>query len=106
MPYQKGGGLASYATSLDPGPTRSLTFCSLLLDVEGGPGTRVSLCPGTTFQLTGPVVFTAKDQELSTQGYPTDETRAKLLPMGKTITAVQCVVQSRRPSCGQPAPDP
>jgi len=64
---------------------------ALLLGYAGGPGTRVSLCPGSSFQLTGPVVFTAKDQELSTEGYPTDDTRAKLLPVGKTITAVQYV---------------
>lgn len=51
----------------------------------------VSLCPGSTFRLTGPIVFTAKDQEVSTEGYPTDDTRAKLLTVGKTITAVQCV---------------
>lgn len=57
----------------------------------GGPGTRVSLCPKSTFKLFGPIFFTSKDQELSTQGYPTDATRAKLVCAGETITAVQSV---------------
>src|SRR5690348_498281 len=46
---------------------------------QGGPNTVVSLCPGTTIPITAPIVFTAAGQEISTEGYPTDDTRATVI---------------------------
>lgn len=46
-----------------------------------GPGAEAVLCPEARFTLTGPVVFTAKGQQLYTQGKPTDKTRAALIVM-------------------------
>ena len=56
---------------------------------DGGPGTKVFLCPSTTYRLTGTVVFTAADQELATLGYPTGSERATLLVNGNFATAIQ-----------------
>lgn len=41
-------------------------------------GSKAILCPNAVFLLTAPVRFTANAQELSTQGYPTDASRAVL----------------------------
>jgi hypothetical protein len=46
---------------------------------QGGPNTIVSLCPGTAIPITEPIVFTAPGQEISTEGYPTDDTRATVI---------------------------
>lgn len=45
---------------------------------EGGPGTKLMLCPGVEYALTGTIVFTGADQELATAGYPTGDERAVL----------------------------
>jgi hypothetical protein len=47
---------------------------------SGGAGTVVQLCAGTTLSVTGTITFTANNQELSTSGYPTDDTRAIIQP--------------------------
>lgn len=57
--------------------------------IDGGPGTKVFLCPSKSYRLTGTIVFTAADQELATYGYPTGSQRATLLVNGDFATAVQ-----------------
>jgi hypothetical protein len=42
----------------------------------GGQGAIVQLCAGVTIKITGTIQFTANNQEISTQGYPTGSTRA------------------------------
>jgi hypothetical protein len=54
------------------------------LFASGGQNTIVQLCPRALINLTAPVVFTALGQELSTQGYPTDDARATLVVTGAT----------------------
>ncbi len=57
---------------------------------DGGPGTKVYLCPGTEVQLSGTIVFTAADQELATLGYPGGERRATLrMASERVATAIQ-----------------
>ena len=51
-----------------------------------GAGTAAVLCPGAVFTLSNPVVFTAPNQQLYTQGLPTDGTRAILRIGGGTLT--------------------
>ena len=46
---------------------------------SGGANTIVQLCPGSTIDISDSVVFTAPGQEISTQGYPTDSTRATVI---------------------------
>jgi len=47
-------------------------------------GDVVSLCAGATISLTGSINFNAPNQEISTQGYPTDASRATLVVTGAT----------------------
>ena len=55
----------------------------------GGAGTIVQLCPNTVLSITAPIAFTAADQEISTQGYPTDSTRAIIQPAsGSSVTTL------------------
>lgn len=57
---------------------------------DGGPGTKVYLCPGVEYTLRGTVVFTAADQELATLGYPSGDKRAILrIDSERIATAVQ-----------------
>lgn len=51
---------------------------------SGGENYTLSLCPNTTYALTAPLVFTNKNQEISTLGYPIDDERAVLLVNGST----------------------
>ncbi|OCF58297.1 hypothetical protein L486_04328 [Kwoniella mangroviensis CBS 10435] len=58
--------------------------------IDGGPGTKVFLCPSKLYRLSGTIVFTAADQELATYGYPTGSERAILRVEGKqTSTVIQ-----------------
>jgi parallel beta-helix repeat protein len=43
-----------------------------------GPGSKAILCQGAVFELTLPVEINAQDQQIYTQGLPTDERRATL----------------------------
>lgn len=46
---------------------------------DGGANTRVALCPGATITITGSIVYSNANQEIYTVGYPTDDTRAKIV---------------------------
>jgi hypothetical protein len=46
---------------------------------SGGKGTVVQLCASSTITISGAIQFTADDQEISTQGYPTGDTRATII---------------------------
>ncbi|GAA6063968.1 hypothetical protein JCM10212_004778 [Sporobolomyces blumeae] len=48
----------------------------------GGAGTTVNLCPGAKLSITNPIFFTAANQVLTTQGNPTDDSRALLTVTG------------------------
>lgn len=55
---------------------------------QGGADTVVSLCPGATISITESIVFTGPGQEISTQGYPTDSTRASIIILpGSAVSA-------------------
>lgn len=53
---------------------------------SGGEGTIVQLCASATITVSGPITFTASNQEISTEGYPTDDTRAVIQPASNTNT--------------------
>jgi hypothetical protein len=59
------------------------------LFIDGGPGTKVHLCPSKLYRLSGTIVFTAADQELATAGYPTGAERATIRVEGSEVTAIQ-----------------
>ena len=55
----------------------------------GGSGTIVQLCPGTILLISDTITFTADNQEISTQGYPTDNTRATIkIAAGNTASTL------------------
>ncbi|KAG7553539.1 hypothetical protein FFLO_03046 [Filobasidium floriforme] len=49
---------------------------------EGGEGYTLSLCAGQVYSITQSLNFTNTSQEISTEGYPTDSTRAMLVVSG------------------------
>ncbi|KAH8799794.1 hypothetical protein F5884DRAFT_686279 [Xylogone sp. PMI_703] len=57
---------------------------------SGGAGAVVQLCPGATILITDTINFSADNQEISTQGYPTDSTRAtiKIAPGNTAATLI------------------
>ncbi|KAB5583434.1 hypothetical protein GE09DRAFT_1078867 [Coniochaeta sp. 2T2.1] len=57
---------------------------------SGGQGAVVQLCPNSVFTISETIEFTAANQELSTQGYPTDNSRAKIIiaPVSNITSAV------------------
>nr|ODN85402.1 hypothetical protein L203_05018 [Cryptococcus depauperatus CBS 7841] len=62
----------------------------------GGAGYKLVLCPGKTYSLNEALNYTAANQEISTEGYPTDDTRATLLVMGfNKTTAVNAANQGQ-----------
>ena len=69
---------------------RFATYSSInQLFIDGGPGTKVFLCPSKTYRLSGTIVFTAADQEIATFGYPAGAKRAILKVAGDASTAAQ-----------------
>ncbi len=60
-----------------------------------GPGSVAVLCQNAQFELTAPVVFTAEDQQISTEGFPTDDRRALLrIAAPSVVTAVDMADRS------------
>jgi len=49
---------------------------------SSGTGFILSLCPSAQYMIQAPIVFTAPNQEISTLGYPTDDSRATLVVSG------------------------
>ena len=59
------------------------------LFTSGGAGTIVQLCTNTVLTVSAPIEFTANNQEISTEGYPTDDTRATIQPAsGTSVTTM------------------
>ena len=49
---------------------------------SSGTGFILNLCPSAQYMIQAPILFTAPNQEISTQGYPTDDSRAILVVSG------------------------
>ncbi|CAD6563949.1 MAG: hypothetical protein TREMPRED_002390 [Tremellales sp. Tagirdzhanova-0007] len=67
-----------------PNTTNTAGLQSLLQ--AGGAGYVLSLCPGQVYDLTNTINYTAANQEISTENYPTDSTRATLFLAGTNVT--------------------
>ncbi|KAF8514858.1 hypothetical protein BU17DRAFT_68219 [Hysterangium stoloniferum] len=52
---------------------------------SGGAGYVLSLCPNQNYTITAPLQFTAPNQEISTQGLPSDDSRAMLSISGPVL---------------------
>lgn len=56
---------------------------------SGGAGTVVQLCVNALLSITDSVKFTAANQEISTEGYPTGNTRATLrIAKGSSVSTL------------------
>jgi len=63
-------------------PASSVTDRLNNLLKNSGEGYVLQLCPQETYLIQAPIVFTSPNQEISTAGYPTDDSRAILLVSG------------------------
>ena len=85
------------APTLTPTPTTTLEIPACIpsgdhTSIQGaltGPGSQAVLCPCAVFELSDTVFFTHDNQEIYTQGFPRDDSRALLRVVGKDVgTAV------------------
>ena len=49
---------------------------------SSGPGFVLRLCRNAQYMIQAPILFAAPNQEISTEGYPTDNSRATLVVSG------------------------
>ncbi len=63
-------------------PLNTLTDRLNTLLNSSGAGYVLPLCPGVQYHIQAPILFNAQDQEISTVGYPTDDSRATLVVSG------------------------
>jgi hypothetical protein len=52
---------------------------------SSGPGFVLRLCPNAQYMIQAPILFAAPNQEISTVGYPTDNSRATLVVSGPVV---------------------
>ncbi|KAJ6460741.1 hypothetical protein C8R47DRAFT_993842 [Mycena vitilis] len=67
---------------VDPDPANTLTDRINTLLNSSGPGYVLSLCANAQYILESPILFAAANQEISTEGLPTDDSRATLVVNG------------------------
>jgi hypothetical protein len=72
---------------VNPNPANTITDRLNLALNSSGPGFILHLCPNTLYMIQAPILFAAPNQELSTQGYPTDGSRATLVVSGPVTQA-------------------
>ncbi|KAI0005117.1 hypothetical protein BJV74DRAFT_326754 [Russula compacta] len=72
----------SRAACIPPGPANTVTDRLNLALNSSGPGFVLQLCPNAQYMIQAPILFAAPNQEISTMGYPTDNSRATLVVSG------------------------
>ncbi|KAF8257325.1 hypothetical protein EI94DRAFT_1818245 [Lactarius quietus] len=65
-----------------PDPANTITDRLNIALNSSGPGFVLRLCPNAHYMIQAPILFAAPDQEISTVGYPTDDSRATLVVSG------------------------
>lgn len=70
------------ASCISPDPANTVTDRLNAALQSSGPGFILNLCPSSQYMIQAPINFTAPNQEISTQGYPTGDTRATLVVSG------------------------
>jgi hypothetical protein len=65
-----------------PEPVDTVTDRLNLALNSSGPGFILQLCPNAHYMIQAPIFFAAPNQEISTVGYPTDDSRATLVVSG------------------------
>jgi len=67
---------------INPNPANTITDRLNIALNSSGPGFVLQLCPNAQYMIQAPILFAAPNQEISTVGYPTDDTRATLVVSG------------------------
>ena len=67
---------------IDPNPANTITDRLNIALNSSGPNFVLQLCPSVQYFIQAPILFAAPNQEISTVGYPTDDTRAILVVSG------------------------
>jgi hypothetical protein len=67
---------------ISPTPVNTVTDRLNRALQSSGTGFILSLCPSAQYMIQAPIVFTAPNQEISTLGYPTGDSRATLVVSG------------------------
>jgi hypothetical protein len=67
---------------IPPTPVNNVTERLNLALQSSGAGFVLSLCPSAQYAILAPIAFTAPNQEISTLGYPTGDSRATLVVSG------------------------
>ena len=67
---------------ISPDPANTITDRLNIALNSSGPGFVLRLCPNAHYMIQAPIMFAAPDQEISTVGYPTDDSRATLVVSG------------------------
>ncbi|KAH9999978.1 hypothetical protein BJV77DRAFT_1058272 [Russula vinacea] len=70
------------ASCIPPDPANTVTDRLNLALNSSGPGFVLQLCPNANYLIQAPILFAAPNQEISTTGYPTDNSRATLVVSG------------------------
>lgn len=70
------------AQCIDPNPANTITDRLNIALNSSGPGFILQLCPNTQYLIQAPILFAAANQEISTVGYPTNDSRATLVVNG------------------------
>jgi len=65
-----------------PDPANTVTDRLNIALNSSGPGFILQLCPNAHYIILAPILFAAPNQEISTVGYPTDDSRATLVVNG------------------------
>ncbi|KAJ7181632.1 hypothetical protein C8R43DRAFT_969719 [Mycena crocata] len=73
---------------VDPDPANTVTDRINTLLNSSGPGYVLKLCAKREYILQSPIFFAAPNQEISTEGYPTDGSRATLVVNGPVANGV------------------
>ncbi|KAH9015928.1 hypothetical protein EDB85DRAFT_2076291 [Lactarius pseudohatsudake] len=71
-----------YTNLAHPNPANTVTDRLNIALNSSGPGFVLQLCPNAHYMIQAPILFAAPDQEISTVGYPTDDSRATLVVNG------------------------
>ncbi|KAI0254812.1 pectin lyase fold/virulence factor [Lactifluus subvellereus] len=67
---------------IPPDPANTVTDRLNIALNSSGPGFVLRLCPNAYYLIQAPILFAAPNQEISTVGYPTDDSRATLVVSG------------------------
>ncbi|KAF9266244.1 hypothetical protein L218DRAFT_103424 [Marasmius fiardii PR-910] len=85
-----------------PEPANTVTDrLNWLLSISG-PGFVLRLCPNTRYYIQAPIEFAHPNQEISTAGYPRDDSRATLVVSGAVVngTGHTVAINGQCSSCG------